>query len=163
MKGHVECNLARNCQAETHFIKGSNNRRFVGIRYQVEDKPVIFGDLREEPTVFVAWLPLHAQAQFSRCAVADIARERLSSPSRWVTFVADWEDPVKWTKELADLGYQFEKRSQEGDPLHAAAESGARNPVTLTTINISLAIRKALRRYLDLEPAASAPTSGALT
>lgn len=148
---------------KTDWLIDIYDNRFVGIRYQVEDKPVIFGDLREEPTVFVAWLPLHAQAQFSRCAVADIARERLSSPSRWATFVADWEDPVKWTKELADLGYQFEKRPQEGDPLHAAAESGARNPVTLTTINISLAIRKALRRYLDLEPAASAPTSGALT
>lgn len=75
-------------------------------------------------------------------------------------WVADWEDPAKWPKELGDLGYRFERHA-DGDPLRLAAEAGARSPVTLTTINISLAMRQALRRYLGLEPAMSTPTPGA--
>jgi hypothetical protein len=133
--------------------------RFVGVRYQVDDAPAIFGDLREERTSFVAWRPLHPRRQFARCAIAELGRERLPSPKRWVDFVADWEDPTKWPKELADLGYRFERHA-DGDPLRLAAEVSARSPVTSTTINISLAMRKALRRYLNLEPAVTAATSG---
>jgi hypothetical protein len=138
------------------------DNRFVGIRYQAEDEPAIFGDLREERTSFVAWLPLHPRSQFARCAIAELASERLPSPSRWIDFVADWEDPGKWPKELRELGYRFERHA-DGDPARLAAEISARSPVTLTTINISLAMRKALRRCLGLEPAASVQTPSALT
>jgi hypothetical protein len=151
-------------QADPHsdWLVHIYDNRFVGIRYQAEDEPAIFGDLREERTSFVAWLPLHPRSQFARCAIAELASERLPSPSRWVDFVADWEDPGKRPKELWELGYRFEKHA-DGDPPRLAAEISARSPVTLTTINISLAMRKALRRFLGLEPATSAPTPSAST
>jgi hypothetical protein len=151
-------------QADPHsdWLVHIYDNRFVGIRYQAEDEPAIFGDLREERTSFVAWLPLHPRSQFARCAIAELASERLPSPSRWVDFVADWEDPGKRPKELWELGYRFEKHA-DGDPPRLAAEISARSPVTLTTINISLAMRKALRRCLGLEPATSAPTPSAST
>ena len=147
---------------QTDWLIQVHDNRFVGVSYRVEDEPAIFGDLRQERTSFVAWLPLHPRSQFAPCAIAELASERLPSPSGWVDFVADWEDPGKWPKELGDLGYRFERHA-DGDPLRLTAQVSARSPVTLMTINISLAMRKALRRYLGLEPATSAPTPGAST
>jgi hypothetical protein len=144
---------------QTDWLLHVYDNRFVGVRYQVEDEPVIFGDLREERTCFVAWLPLHPRAQFERSAIAELAQERLPSPNRFANVVADWEDPTRWPKEFKQHGYNFETRAAT-DPLRLAAEVSVHSPVTVATINISLAIRKALRRYLNLGTAASAATSG---
>ena len=138
---------------ETDWLVQIYDNRFVGICYQAEDEPVIFGDLREERASFVAWRPLHRGAQFERSAIARLAQERLPSPNRFADFVADWEDPGKSRKELKQLGYQFEERAAT-DPIRLAADVSVGNPITITTINVSLAIRKALRRYLGLEPTA---------
>ena len=43
----------------------------------------------------------------------------------------------------------------DDDPLSDAAEAAARSPLFTTTINVTLAVRKALRRYLGIEPALS--------
>ena len=78
-----------------------------------------------------------------------------------IRVIADREDPSKWTKEsikqLHRLGYQFEHHKAKNDPLSIAAAAAVRSPVLKTTINLTLAIRKALRRYLGIEPALPNP------
>ena len=78
-----------------------------------------------------------------------------------IRVIAEREDPSKWTKEsikqLHRLGYQFEHHKAKNDPLSIAAEAAVRSPVLKTTINPTLAIRKALRRYLGIEPALPNP------
>jgi hypothetical protein len=46
------------------------------------------------------------------------------------------------------------KHDTDTDPLCIEAEAAARSPLFKTTINISLAVRRALRRYLGIEPTA---------
>jgi len=70
-------------------------------------------------------------------------------------FVAEWENPTKWPKELKSFGYRFEKHNEDHDPLCIDAEASIRSPTYVTTVNVTLAIRKALRRYLCIEPAES--------
>jgi hypothetical protein len=142
---------------ETDWLIHIYDNRFVGVRYDVEDDPAIFGDLREERSSFVAWLPLHPRAQFEHSTIARLAQERLSSPNRFADFVADWENPAKWPKELKQLGYHFEERAAT-DPIRVAADVSVRNPITVNTINISLAIRRTLCRYLGLERTAPPST-----
>jgi hypothetical protein len=79
----------------------------------------------------------------------------------FVKFIAEWEDPSKWLKELHGLGYRFENHDGEADPLWVAAEVAVRSPILKTTVNITLAVRKALRRYLHLEPTAPPLNSNA--
>jgi len=125
--------------------------RFVAAIYRAEDEPLIFGDLREEGTKFVAWFPLHRRPQFSG-ATEEIVKELL--PDRFVDFVAQWENPLKWSRELDLIDYKVEKHP-DSDPLRIAAEAAVRSPVFKTSINISLALRKALRRYLRIDPTGS--------
>jgi hypothetical protein len=127
--------------------------RFVGVKYTAKDEPTIFGDLREEGTRFVAWFPNNARAHFSRSVVAELAKDPLSSGTRLIDFVVAWEDPAPWSKDLRRLGYQYEDRADH-DPLRLAAHATARSPLFKSTINITLAVRKAVRRYLGIEPAA---------
>jgi hypothetical protein len=137
--------------------------RFVGVKYSVKGAPTIFGDLREAGTSFVAWFPNDARAQFSGGIIAELAQERLPTGARLIDAVVAWEDPGPWTNELRLLGYKFEQHDTDRDPLHQAAEATARSPVFKTTINVSLAIRKALRRYLGIEPAMSSYEMGEST
>jgi hypothetical protein len=137
--------------------------RFVGVKYSVKGAPTIFGDLREAGTSFVAWFPNDARAQFSGGIIAELAQERLPTGARLIDAVVAWEDPRPWTNELRLLGYKFEQHDTDRDPLHQAAEATARSPVFKTTINVSLAIRKALRRYLGIEPAMSSYEMGEST
>jgi len=134
--------------------------RFVGVRYDSgKDALTIFGDLREQATRFVAWLPFLRRDQFHGGAIARIARE-LRGPGL-IGMIAEREDPTKWTKksikELHRLGYHFEHHRAKTDPLCIAAEAAVRSPVFKTTINPTLAIRKALRRYLGIEPVLTKP------
>jgi hypothetical protein len=75
----------------------------------------------------------------------------------FIKFIANYEDPSKWPKQLHGLGYGFENHDGEADPLCVAAQSAIRSPIFTTTVNVSLAIRKALRRYLGIEPALPNP------
>ena len=60
-----------------------------------------------------------------------------------------------WSKDLRRLGYEYENHDTDHDPLRLAAEATASSPVNKTTINVTLAIRRALRRYLGIESPAS--------
>jgi len=126
--------------------------RFVGVRYDARQGPVtIFGDLREQATRFIGWLPFLRRDQFAGGAIARIAQE--ARGASFVKFIAEYEDPSKWLKQLHGLGYRFENRDGATDPLCVTAESAVRNPIFKTTVNVTLAVRKALHRYLGIEPA----------
>jgi hypothetical protein len=134
--------------------------RFVGVRYDIsKDAVTFFGDLRQQATRFVAWLPFQRRDQFTGGAVERMVQELRGDSV--IKFVAEWEDPSKWTKklikELNRSGYQFEHHQGKTDPLCMAAEAAVRSPVFKTTINPTLAIRKALRRYLGIEPLLTKP------
>jgi hypothetical protein len=129
--------------------------RFVGVRYDTgKDAVTIFGDLREQATRFVAWLPFPRRDQFAGGAIERMAQELRGDGL--IRVIAEREDPAKWTKksikELHRFGYRFEHHEGTADPLCIAAEAAVRSPVFKTTINPTLAIRKALRRYLGIEP-----------
>jgi hypothetical protein len=131
--------------------------RFVGIirGAKREDEPSIYGDLRNEGTRFVSWYPFHRLIKVSG-ATKEIAQAVL--PYKIGDLVAKWEYPINWADRLNPdfLDYKYEDHGRDGDPLSVAAEATARNPLFKTTVNVTLAIRKALRRYLDIEPAVAA-------
>lgn len=133
------------------------DNRFVGIRYTSDHEPTIFGDLRDDGARFVDWYPRRERTRPSGPIVA-LAQE--FNP-RAVEACAAWQEPTKWGREFALLGYAFERHDHADDPLCMAAEAATQSPVVVTTVNITLAIRKALRRYLVLEPALLAPQHGA--
>jgi hypothetical protein len=131
------------------------DHRFVGVRCDTtKDAVTIFGDLRQQATRFVGWLPFPRPDQFAGGAIERIAQELRGDAL--IRTVAEREDPSRWSKksirELRRSGYQLEHHEGKADPLCIAAESAARSPIIKTTINISLAIRKALRRYLGIDP-----------
>jgi hypothetical protein len=131
------------------------DHRFVGIRYDTtKDAVTIFGDLRQQATRFVGWLPYPRRDQFAGGAIERIAQELRSDAL--IRIVAEREDPSRWSKKsIRDLrrsGYELEHHEGKADPLCIAAEAAVRSPTVKTTINISFAIRKALRRYLGIDP-----------
>jgi hypothetical protein len=127
-----------------------HDRRFVSVVYRPAEKPVVFGDLREEGTKFVAWVPHYAKSHFACSVVARLAMEWAPAGDRYPDAVSEWEEPTKVARELRSIGYEYETLGAD-DPLRRAAESTIRNPLFTTTINISLAIRRATRRYLGIE------------
>ena len=142
-------------EAEVDWLIEIFDGRFVGVRYDAgKDVVTIFGDLREQATQFAAWLPFPRRDQFAGGAIEQIAQELRGNGL--INFVAEWEDPTRWTKklikELHRFGYRFEHHEGRTDPLRMTAEAAVRSPVFKTTINPTLAIRKALRRYLGIEP-----------
>ena len=141
--------------AEVDWLIEIFDGRFVGVRYDSgKDAVTIFGDLCEQATQFVAWLPFPRRDHFAGGAIERIVQELRRDGL--INFVAEWEDPTRWAKklikELHRLGYRFEHHESETDPLGMAAEAAIRSPIFKTTINPTLAIRKALRRYLGIEP-----------
>jgi hypothetical protein len=138
-------------EPENDWLLDIYQRQFVGIRYTATAEPLIFGDLRNDGATFVAWrTPLNQRAPDVGPAINAVLQELTP---RFIDFIKDWEDPTKWAKELKPLGYKFERHERNGDPLRVAAERAARSPEFLTTINLSLALRKSLRRFLGIEPA----------
>jgi hypothetical protein len=131
--------------------------RFVGAVYDAEEAPTIFGDLREDGANFVAWLPVRRRGHRMGRVIEEFAQGL--SPT-FMDFMAEWENPTRWAKELKLLGFKYENHATDDDPLYRAAEASTRSPLFLTTINITLAIRKALRRYLGIEPVAPRSQTG---
>jgi hypothetical protein len=139
---------------ETDWLIEIYDGRYVAAIYDCNTKngPVIFGDLRKEGARFVAWFPFIRRNQITGGALGEMAR-KLMPERRFTHFVADWEDPTKYRKELKSLNYEYEQHDTHTDPLCIEAEAAARSPLFKTTINITLAVRRTLRRYL-IEPAA---------
>ncbi len=125
-------------------------RRFVGVIYSAKQPPTIFGDLREGGASFVAWWPFRRRTNGMGRVIEAFLQEL---PPTTVDAIAARENPTKWPKELKSLGYRFEKHKEDHDPLCIDAEASIRSPTYMTTVNVTLAIRKALRRYLGIEPA----------
>jgi hypothetical protein len=126
------------------------DRRFVGITYGRNDQPNIFGDLRDGCARFVAWVPRHNKTQFMRSRIAKLAMEWAPSSERLADVVAEWEKPTKSTRELRRLGCEYEEHAAD-DPLRRTGEATVRNPLSITAVNISFAVRRAIRRYLGIE------------
>lgn len=129
--------------------------RFVAGDYRIpgkSDMQFIYADLRENGTKFIAWLPFH-----ERRPVFDLELKRFVD-----TFTAKWDQTNAWSDRLDRnfLNYHYENHEAEDDPLRMTAEATARSPLFKWTINVTLAVRKALRRYLSIEPAAPAYETG---
>ena len=126
--------------------------QFVGCRYgrAAHNTLTMFGDLRNAGTTFVAWHPCHNPSQMVGTRIARLA-EQLLPYRNLTTFIADWEDPDKAVRGLQQIGYAYEYHAV-GDPLRRGAEASARNFSFKTVVNVSLALKKAVRCYLDLEP-----------
>lgn len=148
-----ELNTPARADAETDWLVEIYDGRFVGAIYKADGKPALFGDLRERErgAKFVAWYPLHPTPNFSS-ATEGLLNELL--PNRFAESVAQWEDPRKFPAELDLLDYKVEKRAHD-DARRLAAEAVAANPIVKCSVNVSLALRKALRRYLRIEPASA--------
>jgi hypothetical protein len=140
---------------ETDWLIGIYDGRYVAAIYNsnLKDEPTIFGDLRQHGARFVAWFPFHRRNQITGGAIGEMARELLPY-YRFVDFVAEWSEPTKYREELKSFNYEYEEHDTHTDPLCVEAEAAARSPLFKTTINITLAVRRALRRYLGIEPAA---------
>jgi hypothetical protein len=123
--------------------------RFVAIKYGDAHLGTVFGDLREDGTRFVAWVPMHRMDEFVDCGIERLARELRPNPAQ---AYAAWEEHTRWSRELKLLGYTYEERGK-GDPLRAVAAAVTERPLFTTRINVSLAIRKALRRCLGIDAA----------
>ena len=126
--------------------------RFVGARYGRTNEPAIFGDVRDEGMSFVAWYPSHSRQHVIGTAIERLARKIL--PYHLSVDVVEKRENVvvgHFPQALKSLGYKFESRSID-DPLRRAAANAVHNAVVVVTVNPTLAIRKALRRYLGLEP-----------
>ena len=125
--------------------------RFVGARYGRTNEPAIFGDVRDAGMRFVAWCPSHSRQHVIGTAIEQLAGKILPYHP-WVDDTEKLENVVVHLPHvLKSLGYKFENRSID-DPLRRAAADAVHNAVVVVTVNPTLAIRKALRRYLGLEP-----------
>ena len=123
--------------------------RFVEAVYDLNEEPTVFGDLREDGASFVTWFPFRRRPQRMGRVIDEFLRGLRPTI---LNSVAEWENPTRWAKELKLLGFQYEKHNTIDDPLCKAAKLSTGSPLFMTTINITLAIRKALRRYLGIEP-----------
>jgi hypothetical protein len=127
--------------------------RFVGVICGAEDGPAIYGDLRNEGTHFVSWFPFHQQTKVY--SVTKQITQALLPDKIVETLIPKWEDPDRWSDRLDPhfLDYEYEDHGTDRDPLAIAAEATTHSPLFKTTVNVTLAVRTALRRYLGMEPA----------
>jgi hypothetical protein len=123
--------------------------RFVTVSFGLDDGLSVYGDLRDEGTTFVCWFPAHRLYNNA----ADEAAATGTSPVAYKS-LAKWESPMDWADQLDArfLDYKFEDHSADDDPLATAAGVTLRSPIFKTSVNASLAVRKAVRRYLGIEP-----------
>jgi hypothetical protein len=123
--------------------------RFVAVKYGGKRSAIVFGDLRDAGTRFVAWIPSHRMDGFVGCGIERLAAELRPNAAQ---AYAAWEDPTRWSRELKALGYSHEERDKH-DALRAVAAAVIESPLFIMRVNVSLAIRKALRRYLGIDAA----------
>jgi hypothetical protein len=125
--------------------------RFVALNHAALGEPMIYGELRDEGTRYVAWLPFPGQDQLIPRAANEI--RRILPPHNIDDYFAKWN-----AFELPDqidprfLKFEPEKHHTKDDPLCIAAEATVRSSVFKTSVNLTLAIRKTLRRYLGIDP-----------
>jgi len=114
--------------------------RFVSLVFKQRSEPLFYGDLHNGGTAFVSWWPFrsHTSAVFFSTD-ADVGPK--------------WEDPRSAADRIHPrfLNYREERHDADDDRLMLEARAAAQRPVFKTSINITLAIRLALRRYLGLE------------
>ena len=125
--------------------------RFVGFRWR-NHNPWIYGELRDDGRQFVSWYPFHRQNfVHEQIFYDDTAFKEFYETSlpKW-DFRAETADKI----DLNFLDYSFENHSADDDSLRIAAQTVMQNPVVKTSINISLAVRTVLRRYLGMDPGA---------
>jgi hypothetical protein len=125
------------------------DRRFLSALYKVPgkaDQRFIYAELRDDGTKLVLWLPFHETRPVFNLALKQFVD----------TFAAKWAQPEAWSDRLPSkfLDYHFEDHSADDDPLRLRAEATARDAIVTTTIDLTSAVRKALRRYLGLDHAA---------
>jgi len=135
---------------EIDWLIEIHDGHYVAAIYNSNDEPTIFGDLRQDGARFVAWFPFLRRNRITGGALGEMPR-KLMPECRFTEFVADWEEPTKYREELKSLNYEYEKHDSVTDPLCIKAEAAARSPLFKTTINITLALQKALRRLIGIE------------
>jgi hypothetical protein len=122
--------------------------RFVSLVSKEIGGPLVYGDLRNGGTAFVSWWPFRSHTSaFSFSTNADVGPK--------------WEDPRSPADRIDPrfLNYREEPHDKDDDRLMLEARAAAQRPVFKISINITLAIRLALRRYLGLEPLLPVGTS----
>jgi hypothetical protein len=122
--------------------------RFVAVRHGVAGEPAIFGDLRNDGSDFVHWFTL--DAYWETRDPGEPGEAEMGAP--WHQRIADWTKQVSAegkTDALKD--HRFEDHSGDSDPLARAARNSFCNPVSKISVNLSLAVKKALRRYLKID------------
>jgi hypothetical protein len=129
--------------------------RFIGALYKVPGAPdqrLIYADVRDDGTKLVLWLPFHEKRPVFNLKLKQFVD----------SFVAKWDQPNAWGDRLPSdyLDYRFEDHSADHDPLRLRAEAMARDTTFTITINLTSAVRKALRRYLGLDHAATSNAGG---
>ena len=139
-----------------------HDRRFVSVVYRPAEKPVVFGDLRDEGTRFVAWVPHNAKSQFVRSVVARLAMEWAPSGDRLPDVVSEWEEPTKW---LENSGVSVTSSRNIQRTIRCAEllkpQSAIRSPPR-PLISASL-LDGAIRRYLGIERIGTPNRKRALT
>ena len=125
--------------------------RFIGLVFSTEHPPLVYGELRNEGTNFISWYPFHELCHLS--GPAEKIAETFA-PYKIGDFLPKWLDPYSWSDRLDPgfLDYRHEDHTDD-DPVGIAAEATVGSSVFKISVNVSLAIRKALRRYLGIEPA----------
>jgi hypothetical protein len=123
--------------------------RFVALTHSALAEPMIYGDLRDAGTRFVHWYPFLAQQRSFPGAIKQL--ERVVYPNKIGAYIAK-RDSSPDRIDPNFLKYQYEKHDTDDDPLCIVAYATARSPLFKTSINLTLAIRKALRKYLGIDP-----------
>jgi hypothetical protein len=150
----------RNAAAKTDpsdWLVEIYDNRFVGVLYRLAGapdlEPDIYADLGDEGTTVTAWRPLHGPRQVFDVKLRGVVEK----------FSAKWDEPDAPADQLDPgfLNYRYENHDAEKDPLRLAAQAAVGAPVCKSTINVTLAVRKALRRYLGIEPAMPSSNMGA--
>lgn len=115
------------------------DRRFVALVAQGKRVRSIYGDLRKNGNEFVSWRPTHGvPVSISTDVAPKWAAQGLTADQTEDRF----------------LQHPCESHDAADDPLALAAYAAAWRPISTISINVSLVIRLALRRYLGIEPLA---------
>ena len=128
--------------------------RFVGVRYDARKGPVtIFGDLREQATRFIGWLPFPRRDQFAGGAIERMAQE-VRGPG-FIKFIARLRRPVQVAQGTARFGLSLRKSRWRGrSPLRCRS-----NPLFVVQFSepLSTSRSRSARHCADIS--ASSPRS----